>query len=53
MQATIAIEREQQNHATSKDAPAANPLNFDVAIPDISKVRLLLNRMPGPTAQQF
>ena len=49
MQATLAIEREQTNHSTTTEAPAANPLDFDVAVPDMSKARATFALQPqGP-----
>ena len=38
VQATIAMEREQAQTQQSKDAPAASPLDFEITVPDMSKV---------------
>lgn len=46
VQATLAIEREQTNHSTTTEAPAANPLDFDVAVPDMSKARAISALQP-------
>ncbi len=38
VQATIAMDREQAQSHESKDIPTAKPLDFDVSLPDMSKV---------------
>ena len=38
VQATIALDRAQAQTHQGKDVPAASPLDFEITVPDMSKV---------------